>query len=36
MTTNKPIELGKVTEQTKQFGPAPSDSPHSIVGELTA
>jgi hypothetical protein len=36
MTTNKPVELGRVSEQTKQSGPAPSDSIGSPVGEPTA
>ncbi len=26
MTTNQPVELGKVSEETKQHGPAPADN----------
>ena len=36
MTTNKPVELGTVSEETKQFGPSPPDSLGSPVGEQTA
>jgi hypothetical protein len=36
MTTNKPVELCKATEQTKQFGPSPPDNPGSMLGEQTA
>jgi hypothetical protein len=36
MTTNKPVELGRVSEETKQMGPAPSDSVGSPIGEKTA
>jgi hypothetical protein len=36
MTTNKPVELGKVSEQTKQWGPSPPDHPNSLFGEQTA
>jgi hypothetical protein len=36
MSTSKPIELGRVSEETKQFGPSPPDSLGSPVGEHTA
>jgi hypothetical protein len=36
MTTNKPVELGKVTEQTKDFGPGVIDNPMSLFGPFTA
>jgi hypothetical protein len=36
MTTNQPVELGKASEQTKQFGPSPPDHLHSLMGEQTA
>jgi hypothetical protein len=36
MTTDKAIELGKVTEQTRQWGPATADHPNSMFGEPTA
>jgi hypothetical protein len=36
MIKSKPVELGKVSEQTKQFGPSPPDSLGSPVGEHTA
>ena len=34
MTTNKPIELGKASEETKESGPHPLDHPTSSTGEL--
>jgi len=36
MITSKPVELGRVSEETKQFGPSPPDSIGSPVGEQTA
>lgn len=36
MTTNKPIELGKVSEETKEVGPGPIDNPNSLKGPFTA
>jgi hypothetical protein len=36
MITSKPVELGRVSEETKQFGPSPPDSLGSPVGEQTA
>jgi hypothetical protein len=36
MTTNKPMELGRVTEQTKQVGPSVPDNPGGMPGEQTA
>jgi hypothetical protein len=36
MSTNQPVELGKVSEETKQMGPAPSDSLGSLIGDATA
>jgi hypothetical protein len=36
MITSKAVDLGKVSEQTKQFGPSPPDSLGSPVGEQTA
>jgi hypothetical protein len=36
MTTNQPVELGRVSEETKQTGPSPADSAGSMVGEPTA
>jgi hypothetical protein len=35
MITSKPIELGKVSEETKEMGPAPGDHPGSHVGPVT-
>jgi hypothetical protein len=34
MTTNKPVELGRVSEQTKEVGPGPSDFPGNPAGPL--
>jgi hypothetical protein len=34
MTTNKPIELGKASEETKDNGPEPMDRPGASDGEL--
>jgi hypothetical protein len=36
MTTNKPVELGKVSEETKERGPGPLDNPTSIAGPFDA
>jgi hypothetical protein len=36
MTTNKPVELGKVSEETKHVGPGPSDNPITSVGPFGA
>jgi hypothetical protein len=36
MTTNQPIDLGKVSEQTKETTPGSSDNPGSILGPVTA
>jgi hypothetical protein len=33
MTTNQPIELGKVSEETKHGGPGPLDSFTGQTGE---
>jgi hypothetical protein len=35
MTTNKPVELGRVSEETKEPGPGPSDGPGSLSGPFT-
>jgi hypothetical protein len=32
MTTNKPLELGKASEETKERGPLPSDHVGSMEG----
>jgi hypothetical protein len=36
MTTSKPVELGRVSEETKEIGPGPSDGPPSFMGPVTA
>jgi hypothetical protein len=36
MTTSKPVELGRVSDETKDGGPSASDGPGSISGPLTA
>jgi len=36
MTTNKPIELGKVSEETKDSGPIPGDHTGSQNGPFVA
>jgi len=36
MTTNKPVELGRVSEETKDIGLGPSDGPGHPSGPLTA
>jgi hypothetical protein len=36
MTTNKPIELGRVSEETKETGPLTDDHPMSSKGPFTA
>jgi hypothetical protein len=35
MTTNKPVELGRVSEETKEPGPGPIDNPPSLSGPFT-
>jgi hypothetical protein len=35
MTTNKPVELGKVSEETKEIGPGPADNPVNGLGPFT-
>jgi hypothetical protein len=32
MTTNQPVELGKVSEETKEVGPGPIDHTGSLRG----
>lgn len=32
MTTNKPVELGKVSEETKDIGPNPPDHNGAVEG----
>jgi hypothetical protein len=36
MTTNKPIELGKASEETKHRGPGPTDNLLTPVGPIDA
>jgi hypothetical protein len=36
MTTNQPIELGKVSEETKQIGSGPADNNVTPLGPFTA
>ena len=36
MTTSKPVELGKVSEETKEVGPGPIDHVGSLDGPFTA
>ena len=36
MTTNQPVDLGKVSEQTKDIGPSPPDHVSTLFGEHTA
>jgi hypothetical protein len=36
MTTSKPIELGKVSEETKDMSLGPEDHPGSHLGPVTA
>ena len=36
MTTNKPIDLGKASEETKHVGPGPADNPINDKGPFTA
>jgi hypothetical protein len=33
MITNRPIELGKASEETKHMGPHPTDNPFTATGE---
>jgi hypothetical protein len=35
MTTSKPIELGKVSEETKEGAPGPGDHPGTHFGPIT-
>jgi hypothetical protein len=34
MTTSKPIELGKVSEETREIGPGPSDNLVTSFGPM--
>ena len=36
MTTNKPVELGRVSEETKEWSPGPIDHIGSLLGPNTA
>jgi hypothetical protein len=36
MTTNQPVELGKVSEETKEVGPGPIDNPKNLHGPFEA
>jgi hypothetical protein len=36
MTTNKPVELGTVSEETKEVGLGPTDNDITPVGPLPA
>lgn len=36
MTTNKPVELGRVSEETKEVGPISEDNPGTHMGPFTA
>lgn len=36
MITNQPIELGKVSEETKEIGPGPTDNGMTPVGPFAA
>jgi hypothetical protein len=36
MTTNQPVELGKVSEETKQMGLHPQDNPFIQTGDPVA
>jgi hypothetical protein len=36
MTTNTPIELGRVSEETKEVGPGPEDNPITRKGPFNA
>jgi hypothetical protein len=36
MTTNKSVELGRVSEETKGMGPGPIDHLGSLLGPNTA
>jgi hypothetical protein len=36
MTTNKPVELGRASEETKEVGPGPIDNVGSLFGPWTA
>jgi hypothetical protein len=35
MTTSKPVELGKATEETKHPGPNEKDNPAEPTGDLS-
>jgi hypothetical protein len=35
MTTNQPVELGKVSEETKHGGPGPIDNLVGQTGEMS-
>lgn len=32
MTTNQPVELGTVSEETKEWGPGPTDNDVTLIG----
>ena len=34
MTTNKPVELGKASDETRQIGPKHPDNPVDLVGNV--
>jgi hypothetical protein len=36
MTTNQPVELGKVSEETKESGPGPTDNDVTLIGPFPA
>lgn len=36
MTTNQPIDLGKVSEETKEVGHGPTDNDVTPIGPLPA
>jgi hypothetical protein len=36
MTTNKPVELGKASEETKEVGHGPTDNDVTPIGPLPA
>jgi hypothetical protein len=36
MRLNEPVELGRVSEETKEWGPGPIDHPGSLMGPWPA
>jgi hypothetical protein len=36
MITNQPVELGKVSEETKDVGPGPTDNHLTLIGPFVA